>query len=260
MTRAQETEPYIQVEENPEWVARVAADMFVRLAQEAKERGERFTVALSGGSTPRLLYRSLASDEYSPRVDWDNIRFFFGDERWVPPTDDSSNFKLANDELFTKAGVDPANVFPMPTEGLTPGAAEEQYEATLRTMFHMGMEEVPRFDLIFLGMGDDGHTASLFPGTEACHEGERLVVAQWVDKVDMYRLTLTPPVLQNARNVVFMVTGADKADTLYEVLYGPLNVDMYPSQLLREATGGVTWLVDKAAASKIQDSRMNIEN
>lgn len=243
---------HLQVKDNSDAVARAAADMFTRLAQEAVEERGRFTVALSGGSTPRLLYRLLASDAYRDRVPWDRIVFFFGDERWVPPTDDSSNYKLANDELFAKVGVDPANVFPVPTVGISPGEAADQYEQTLVEVFGIGQMEMPSFDLIFLGMGDDGHTASLFPGTDACHERERLVVAQWVDKVNMYRITLSPPVLQNARNVVFMVTGADKAETLKEVVHGPLNIDMYPSQLLREAKGEVTWLVDKAAAKLLE--------
>jgi 6-phosphogluconolactonase len=120
--------------------------------------------------------------------------------------------------------------------------------------------DIPHFDLIFLGMGDDGHTASLFPGTDACHEGERLAVAQWVDKVDMYRVTLTPPVLQHARNVVFMVTGNDKAETLCQVLYGPINIDMYPSQLLRQAKGHVVWMVDKEAAKEIENRKLNVDD
>ena len=151
----------VHIEESLPAVAADAAEMFVRLAQETQAMGRPFRVALSGGSTPRLLYGLLASDTFRGEVLWHGIQFFFGDERWVSPTHRDSNYKLANDELFSKVGVYPEDVFPMPTEGVSPEEASEQYEATLRKVFGTGPDDAPSFDLIFLGMGPDGHTASL---------------------------------------------------------------------------------------------------
>jgi len=237
-------------------VAEAAADIFVRFSQETQANGRPFRVALSGGSTPRLLYRLLVTEPYATRVRWDVIHFFFGDERWVSHSHPDSNYKLANDELFDKLSVDPRNVFPMPTEGLSPDEAAEQYEGTLLNEFgtlggEAGIEglTIPTFDLIFLGMGPDGHTASLFPHTAVLHEREKLVAAPYVEKLASHRITLTAPVLNNARTVLFLVGGADKAPALKEVLEGEYNPDEYPSQLLRDARGEVIWLLDAPAAS-----------
>jgi 6-phosphogluconolactonase len=242
----------IRVEESPPALAADATETFVRLAQRAVASNGLFRVALSGGSTPRLLYGLLASDTFRQEVPWEHIRFFFGDERWVPRTSKESNYRLANDELFKKVSVDPANVFPMPTEGLSPDEAAAQYEDTLRAQFNLKENEVPSFDLIFLGMGDDGHTASIFPGTSAVHEREKLVVAPYVEKLAAHRITLTPPVLQAAEEVVFLVIGESKAPALKQVLEGLLNIDEYPAQLLRQAQGRVTWYVDRSAASQLE--------
>jgi 6-phosphogluconolactonase len=225
--------------------------MFVRLARESEARSEPFTIALAGGSTPRLLYGLLGSDTYRDSVDWGNVRFFFGDERWVAHTHRDSNYKMVYDELLRKLEVDPANIFPMPTERISPDEAAEQYEATIRHAFNLSKGEIPRFSLVLLGVGDDGHTASLFPHTDVLHEKQKLVAAPYVDKLTSHRVTLTPPVLQNAEEVLFLVAGASKAPALKEVLEGKENVDEYPSQLLRRAKGRVTWLVDQAAASQL---------
>jgi 6-phosphogluconolactonase len=233
-------------------VARAAADLFVELAAQAGQAGQPFRVALSGGSTPKMLYQLLSSDEYKGRVQWDAISFFFGDERWVPHDHPDSNYGLARDELFTKVPVDPAKIFPMPTEGLSPEEAAEQYEKTLAEQFGVPLGQIPEFELIFLGMGDDGHTASCFPGTQALNVNDRCVTANFVMKFNTYRLTLTPPVLQAGKEVVFMVAGQSKAPALHEVLEGEYNPDEYPSQLLRQAKGNVTWLVDEPAASQLE--------
>ncbi len=238
--------------ENQEEIASEASQRFCGLAQDAAESGDVFRVALSGGSTPKLLYRLLASNEYKDKVPWDSIQFFFGDERWVPLSHPDSNYKLANDELFTKVNVEPENIFPMPTEDLSPEQAAQLYEATLRRAFNE--EGIPLFDLIFLGMGDDGHTASLFPHTDVLHERKRLVAAPYVEKLKSHRITLTPPMLLAADRVLFMVAGESKAPALREVLQGEYNFEQYPSQLLRNALGQVTWLVDKAAVSKLKGS------
>jgi 6-phosphogluconolactonase len=241
----------VYIEESLPAVAADAAETFVRLSQEVQAMGRPFRVALSGGSTPRLLYGLLASDTFRSEVRWGGIQFFFGDERWVPHTHRDSNYKLAKDELFSKVDVYSENIFPMPTEGLSPDEAAAQYDATLRDVFSIGEGEVPRFDLIFLGIGPDGHTASLFPGTEVLREQEKLVAATYIEKLAAHRITLTSVVLNAASEVVFMVVGADKAPALSEVLKGDYNPDEYPSQLLRDAQGHVTWLVDAAAASQL---------
>jgi len=242
----------LRVLDSPDEIASEAAERFCGLAQSAADSGDIFRVALSGGSTPKLLYRLLASDEYRDKVPWDIIQFFFGDERWIPLSHSDSNYKLANDELFTKVGVGPENIFPMPTEDLSPVQAAQLYEATLRRAFDE--EGLPLFDLIFLGMGDDGHTASLFPHTDVLHEGKKLVASPYVEKLESHRITLTPPILLAADRVLFMVAGESKAPALREVLQGEYNFEQYPSQLLRNAMGQVTWLVDKAAASNLNSS------
>lgn len=246
------TNVQVYIDESPVAVAADAAEMFSRLAQQAIEAHGIFRVALSGGSTPKLLYGLLASDTLRGEVAWEAVQFFFGDERWVPHTHRDSNYKLAKDELFSKVDVDPRNIFPMPTENLTPDEAAAQYETLLKETFKPQAGEVPRFDLIFLGMGDDGHTASLFPHTAVIHEQHKLVAAHYVEKLGTPRITLTPPVLNSAAQVLFLVTGDSKASALREVLEGEYNPDEYPSQLLRNAQGQVTWHLDKAAAGMLQ--------
>lgn len=254
MSGPQGSDISLRIRESPEELAGDAADLFLSLAKQAQEAGQPFRVALSGGSTPRLLYKLLASDEYRDKVPWHNIKFFFGDERWVPHTDPQSNYKLASDELFSKVSVDPRNVFPIPTEGgITPGQAAGQYEATLRKEFGLtDGEDIPSFELLFLGLGEDAHIASCFPGTPTIHERERLVDALWVDKLEMYRITLTPPVLIAAKEVAFLIAGESKAPALKELVEGEYNPDQYPAQLLRGATGNVTGFVDKSAASQLE--------
>jgi 6-phosphogluconolactonase len=243
----------VRIEESIPALAADSAELFVDLAQQAIDDHRQFKVALSGGSTPKLLYGLLTSDTFRSEVQWDRILYFFGDERWVPHNNKESNYKLAKDELFSKIGISLDIVFPMPTEGLSPDEAAAQYAATVRKQFGTADGEVPVFDLIFLGMGDDGHTASLFPHTDAVHERTKLVAAPYVEKLASHRITLTPPVLQAARNVIFMVTGDTKAAALKQVLEGPRNIDEYPSQLLREAKGRVIWMVDRAAAAQLEE-------
>ena len=264
--------PDVRIGESPPALAADAAELFMQRAQRAAEGDGLFRVALSGGSTPRLLYGLLASETFQGEIPWGRIQFFFGDERWVPHTHRDSNYKMARDELFRNVNQTPAGVFPIPTEGLTPEEAAEQYAATLRREFGVlpgiggrgsgvGPEAdpipdprspVPEFDLIFLGMGDDGHTASLFPHTPALKEREKLVVANYVEKLSAQRITLTAPVLTAAQLVVFLVTGESKAPALREVLEGEYNPEEYPAQLLRDAQGEVIWFIDRAAAAQLQ--------
>jgi 6-phosphogluconolactonase len=245
-------EQHVYIHQTTEAVARSAAEAFVRLTRQAASVGAPFRVALSGGSTPKLLYQLLVSDEFRSEVPWDAVDFFFGDERWVPPDDPASNYKLANDELFVPLNISTTSVFPMPTVGLTPDEAAAVYEGAIRSEFDLSQDEAPRFDLIFLGMGDEGHTASLFPHPTVLHENDRLVSATYVDKLQANRVTFTPITINAAREVILMIGGAGKSTALKQVLEGEDNPDEFPAQLLRNALGHVTWLVDKDAASDLE--------
>ena len=247
-------DPRIYIKQSAQGVAYTAAEALVRLSKRARAEGAPFRLALSGGSTPKLLYQLLTSETniFRREIPWDIIEFFFGDERWVPHSSPESNYKLANDELFSKLGIREDHIFPVPTEGLEPDEAAEQYEQSLMSVFGQGEGDYPRFDLIYLGMGDDGHTASLFPHTQALHVEDSLVTANYVPKLSTNRITLTAPVLNTAANTIFMVAGASKAPALKEVLQGEYNPEEYPSQLLRNSLGNVVWLVDKEAAAQLE--------
>jgi 6-phosphogluconolactonase len=232
-------------------LARAAADLFVEAARAAVAAHGRFYVALSGGSTPRALYQLLAGPEYHDRVDWSRTFVFFGDERCVPPTDPESNYRMAREALLFHVAVPATQVFRMRGEAADPDAAARLYEITLRRAFALAPGELPRFDLILLGMGPDGHTASLFPHTEALHVTDRLVVANRVEKLGTTRLTLTLPVINNAALVVFLVAGADKVAALAGVLKGPPQPEELPTQQVAPKNGRVVWLVDRAAAAQL---------
>lgn len=234
----------------PQDLFQAAAEEVIRTATDAVKARGRFTIALSGGSTPRNLYTLIAANA-SASLPWDRMFFFWGDERHVPPNDPDSNFLMAKESLLSKVAVPPANIFPIPTENPDASAAAEAYEQTLRKFFALAPDEFPRFDLILLGMGPDGHTASLFPETVALQEKSRLVVANWVEKLKASRITLTLPVLNAASNVFFLVSGTDKAAVLHEVLEGNAAAEKYPSKLVRPTDGRLIWFVDRAAASEL---------
>jgi 6-phosphogluconolactonase len=181
-------------------------------------------------------------------VPWGKIAFFFGDERHVPPSDADSNFRMANESMLSKAPVNPELVFRMSGELPDTGTAADLYEQQLNKFFHLTDGQLPRFDLVMLGMGPDGHTASLFPGTKALQEKKRLVVSNWVGKFYTWRITMTAPVLNNAALVMFTAHGDDKSAPLKAVLEGPFEPEQLPSQLIRPANGRLLWLVDKTAA------------
>ena len=213
--------------------------------------GDRFTVALAGGSTPRGMYELLAADMYRDRIDWQKVHIFFGDERCVTPESDYSNYRMANASLLMNVSIPKRQIHRIRGEA-PPNIAAAEYEGTLLRIFgETDDRPFPRFDLILLGMGPDGHTASLFPGTAALNETKRWVVSTHVDKfagtpTPADRVTLTYPVLNAAAHVLFMVAGADKAAALREVLHGAPNADLYPSQGARPTNGRLTWLVDAA--------------
>jgi 6-phosphogluconolactonase len=238
-------------------LSRYAAELFVTLAQRAGDvEGERFTVALAGGETPRHLYGLLASAEYATQVPWERVHVFWGDERHVPPDDAASNYRMAYDALLSRVPIPPENVHRMRAELADAREAARTYEDDLRGFFGLQPGALPRFDLVLLGLGADGHTASLFPRTDADGpEGsarERLVAAPWVEKLNAYRLTLTPRVLNNADVVVFLVSGEGKAATVHAVLEGPLHPDLLPAQLIAPSGGTLLWLVDQAAAAQLR--------
>jgi 6-phosphogluconolactonase len=227
------------------------AGRFVRLAKEAVQAGERFTVALSGGATPRTLYRLLAGAPWRGQVPWDKVHFFWGDERCVPPDHPASNYRLAHESLLSKVPLPAENVHRLPGEEADPQVGAARYADELRRFFDLTAGTWPRFDLVLLGMGGDGHTASLFPGTAAIGNRTDLVVAHYVEKLQTHRLTLTPPVLNNAANIFFLVSGPDKAKTLQEVLEGEFRPSQLPAQSVRPTDGKLLWFVDRAAASHL---------
>ena len=234
----------------PQELFAAAAEEVVRTANEAVAKRGRFTIALSGGSTPKNLYNLLATNARTA-LPWDRMFFFWGDERYVPPNDPDSNYHMADEIMLSKIPVAPGNVFRIRIENPDAAAVAENYEQTLRKFFELQPEQVPIFDLILLGMGPDGHTASLFPGTAALKEKSRLVVANWVEKMKTHRITLTLPVLNAARCVTFLVSGTDKASVLHTVLEENVPGEQYPSKLVKPSDGKLIWLLDRAAASQL---------
>jgi len=225
-----------------------AAEEFSSRATAAARAEGQFSVALSGGSTPRSLYSLLSQNKSLP---WDKIYFFFGDERHVPPDSAESNYRMVREALLSKVAIPPANVFRIPGEDADAKVAAKTYEQTLRQFFKTTSDGFPRFDMVLLGMGPDGHTASLFPGIPALQERSRWVVSDWVEKFKTDRITLTLPVLNNAAAVVFLVSGQDKAATLKEILEGKQSGELYPSKLIKPVNGELIWMIDRAAAEQL---------
>lgn len=225
---------------------RAAAQEFVRCASAAIKENGRFTVALSGGNTPRAVY-SLLAKEYRHQLPWEQVYVFFGDERHVPPTDPQSNYRMANESLLSHVPIPAQNVHRIPAE-LAPNAAAEQYQRVLENFFHLNPAEAPRFDLVMLGMGEDGHTASLFPGTAALQHQSRLVVANHVEKLKTDRITFTFPALNAAAEVMVIVAGANKAPVIRQIIHSPATVN-YPVQMVRPSDGRLLWIVEQCAAA-----------
>ena len=244
----------VRVLTTPQELFAAAAEEIVRAANDAVAQRSRFTIALSGGSTPKSLNTLLATSARNS-LPWDRMFFFWGDERHVPPTDPESNYRMAEETLLSKIPVAPTNVFRIPAENPNAAEAAHAYEQTLRKFFALQPGQFPRFDLILLGMGPDGHTASLFPGTAALREKSRLVVANWVEKLKADRITLTLPVINAARCVAFLISGTDKAPALKAVLEGDAPGEQYPSKLVRPTDGRLIWLVDRAAASGLSSPK-----
>jgi 6-phosphogluconolactonase len=240
--------PEVQIKADLNELGRAAASEFLQQAQRAVREKGIFSVALSGGSTPGSLYSLLADDpSFRTQLPWDKIHFFWGDERHVSPDHPESNYRMAYDAMLSKVPVPSENVHRIKAEGPDAQKVAGEYEETVRTFFRLRAGEFPRFDLVLLGMGADGHTASLFPGTEALDERRRLVVANWVEKFHTQRITMTLPVLNQAAFVLFLVSGGEKAETLRQVVAEEEPKDLFPSRLVRPTHGRLLWLVDRAA-------------
>ncbi len=223
------------------------AEMIVQSASEAIAARGRFTIALSGGSTPKPLYALLASEPWIKRIDWARTHVFWGDERWVKSTDKQSNYRMANEALLQKVPVPAANVHRIDTDHGEPDEAADAYEDEIRSFFG----PKPQFDFNLLGIGTNGHTASLFPGRPTLQERERLVVADNIPEVHMWRVTFTVPLINDSRTILFLVAGAEKAQVLADVLHGPQEPERLPSQLIRANHGSLLWLLDEAAAANL---------
>jgi len=235
----------IEIFDNDTQLVEALAQRFEELAAAAiKERG-RFIVSLSGGSTPKIFYERLAEKPYAAKIAWDKVLFFLGDERCVAHDHPDSNFGMIKRALFSKVPIPDGNIFPTVNQDKDPDQAARQYEETLRRAFKCGDDEVPNFDLILLGLGPDGHTASLFPETKALKEFKKLYVANFIPKFDGNRLTMTYPLIDAGRQIYFIVTGDTKASILKDVLEKPDR--QLPSQVVQPRSGNLGWLLDRAA-------------
>ncbi len=238
----------VLVFETPEQVAEAAAERFVECASSSISKHESFTVALAGGTTPQHTYELLAGDEFRNRVAWSRVHLFFGDERMVSPDSGESNYRMVNESLISRVAIPQNNVHRMIGEAAADESARS-YEAELKSFF--GAVDWPRFDLVLLGLGEDGHTGSLFPGKDALKEDKRWVVATRQPQTGQERITLALPVFNNARLVMFMVTGKEKAAILARVLARVSTAEELPAQKIRPANGALDWLIDQAAASAL---------
>ncbi|WP_298711044.1 6-phosphogluconolactonase [Chitinophaga sp.] len=238
----------LHIANNPQQLSENLAAFLTQYIQETLQQKEIFTFVLSGGNTPKSLYALLAKEPYVNMIEWNRVHFFWGDERAVPFEDPRNNARMAYDVLLDKVGALPENIHVMRTD-IEPEASAKEYENILHKYFK-GKENT--FDLVLLGMGDDGHTLSLFPGLPIVQEKKAWAKAFWLEAQDMYRITLTAPVTNLASCVVFMATGEGKALTLKAVLDGNPDPDTYPSQLIRPENGQLHWFVDEAAAGALQ--------
>jgi 6-phosphogluconolactonase len=245
--------PAIEIVADASALYEAAADRFVQLANTAIHDRGRFSVALSGGSTPRSMYARIAMDAaHVGAVAWPHVHFFWGDERVVPPDHADSNFRMASEAMLDHLPLEAGQIHRMRGEDPDPARAAAAYEQELREFFQLTPEARPRFDLVLLGLGPDGHTASLFPGTAALAERTRLVTANHVPRLGVDRITLTAPAINAAANILFLAEGAGKADTLKDVLEGPRDPDRLPSQLIQPDNGTLTWMIDAAAARRLR--------
>lgn len=238
----------LRVFETPEILSEAAAELMVQIAANSLAERGRFVISLSGGKTPERLFKILAESPFYTKIQWANTFIFWGDERCVPYNDERNNAHRARILLIDKIPIPSDNVFPIPVN-MEPAEAARQYEETIKDYFG---NKTPGFDLILLGLGENGHTASLFPETEVLHEKTALVKQVYVEEQKMFRITMTAPLLNLARNILFLVTGKSKSEILKTVLEGPMETDKYPAQLIKPAVGDLWWFADKAAAADLK--------
>ena len=241
-----DTKNTLKVFDTAEALSVGVAECIIDKAKKAIEANDRFVIALSGGRTPEMVFTLLAQPGYIDKIDWTKTHIFWGDERCVPLDDVRNNAHTAMTLLLNKIEV-PTNVYTVPTN-LTPEDAAQVYEDTIKNLFGNAL---PAFDLIMLGLGENGHTASLFPHTDVLHEKTRLVKEVFVEEVDMYRITMTAPMINMARAIMFIVSGTSKAEVVKTVLHGAYEPDMYPAQLIKPVKGKLYWYIDSAAAAHL---------
>ena len=239
----------LKVFESIESLGRAAAEMFVQHAIRAIAHNGKFSVALSGGNTPRYMYGNLVKPEFKDRVPWEKVYIFWGDERCVSLDSDDNNAHNAFEQFLNKVPIVPSHIHRIKSDK-APREAARNYESMLRK--HFG-NRAPEFDLVFLGLGENGHTASLFPGTPVLKDKEHLAAAVYVEKLRMYRVTLTPVIINQAQHIVFLVTGHNKASAAHEVIEGTYAPEQLPAQLIKPASGELYWLLDKDAASLLKE-------
>lgn len=237
----------LEIVAGPQELAVRAAQLFVDEAERAVRDRGRFTVALSGGSTPKRLYELLAdpASEFVGRLAWDKVHFFWSDERHVPPDHADNNFRMVHEAMLAKVLVPSDNIHRIKSELADPAAAARDYEETLIAFFD---SQLPSFDLMLLGLGEDAHTASIFPGMPELIETERLMASPWVEKMGTHRITMTMPLINASASVVFLVSGAGKSAALKHVVDGPIDTLKYPAQAVAPTHGSLTWLVDRSAS------------
>jgi 6-phosphogluconolactonase len=225
------------------------AAYFVEVANEAITARGKFTVSLSGGSSPKKLYQLLASPAFKDQVNWEKVYFFFGDERYVPHTDLESNYLMAQKSFFDTLEIDRANIFPVDTT-LSPDEAAQKYTDDIEQFFD---DEELAFDLVLLGLGDDAHTASLFPHTPVLHDTTPAVKANYLQDKQVYRITMNAPLINEARHIAFLVYGESKAEAVRHIMEDEEDIDNYPAQLIDSITGEVQWFLDDAAAADLEE-------
>jgi 6-phosphogluconolactonase len=242
----------LHIYKNPDEFSHVVADWIVEYIQKTLRLQERFTIALSGGNTPKSLYELLAESPRKEKIAWDLLHVFWGDERAVPFEDPRNNARMAYDDLLNRVPIRASQIHVMRTD-IPPEQAAIEYEQILLKYFpaQPGKQLSKTFDLVLLGMGEDGHTLSLFPGTAVIHEEKKWTAAYYLQSQDMFRITLTKPVVNGSSCIAFLTTGSNKAHALKEVLKGAYNPDLYPSQVIRPEQGELHWFVDQAAASAL---------
>jgi len=240
---------HIAIYDDKHTISIPAAEYIMQIARESINLHGRFTFALTGGTTPGEVYSLLGSEPIRSQIDWQLVHIFWGDERCVPHNNPESNFYLAQEVLLNNVAIPKSQIHPVPADQIDRDAASQTYVVEMQHVF--GTNGIPSFDLIHLGMGPEGHTASLFPHQASLHEQHCLVMPVTVPKPPPDRLTFTPPLLNAAKNVLFLVAGSEKADALHAVLEGEYQPDEYPAQIVRPPNGEVVWMLDKAAAQNL---------